>query len=118
MFEELVLVQHRPGNRALSSRLIKQDGAFVEPRGCSPWQPVATAAAPDRNGRRRRVCSGDGSVEPSCAREQSSSADGRQVGRLRATMTSFGFDPPSVRELTTFADGVTIEVKLTFVRSG
>jgi hypothetical protein len=33
-------------------------------------------------------------------------------------MSSFGFNPPSVRELTTVADGVTIEVKLTFVRSG
>jgi hypothetical protein len=33
-------------------------------------------------------------------------------------MTSFGFDPPSVREFTTVADGPTIEVKLTLVRSG
>jgi polyisoprenoid-binding protein YceI len=40
------------------------------------------------------------------------------VGRLRTTMTSFGFDPPSVVGLTTVRDGVTIEVKLTFVRSG
>jgi hypothetical protein len=34
------------------------------------------------------------------------------------TMTSFGFDPSSVKELTTVAGGVTIKVKLTFVRSG
>lgn len=40
------------------------------------------------------------------------------VGRLRTTMTSFGFDPPSVAGLTTVRNGVTIEVKLTFVRSG
>ena len=40
------------------------------------------------------------------------------VGRLRTTMTSFGFDPPSVAGLTTVKNGVTIEVKLTFVRSG
>jgi polyisoprenoid-binding protein YceI len=40
------------------------------------------------------------------------------VGRLRTTMTSFGFDPPSVVGLTTVRNGVTIEVKLTFVRSG
>jgi polyisoprenoid-binding protein YceI len=39
------------------------------------------------------------------------------VGRLRTTMTSFGFDPPSVKGLTTVEDGVTIEVKLTFVDS-
>jgi hypothetical protein len=38
------------------------------------------------------------------------------VRRLRTTMTSFGFDPPSVAGLTTVEDGVTIEVKLTFVR--
>jgi hypothetical protein len=60
----------------------------------------------------------DGRVEPSCAAEQSSIAGGRKVGRLRTTMTSFGFDPPSVIGLTTVRDGVTIEVKLTFVRSG
>ena len=40
------------------------------------------------------------------------------VGRLRTTMTSFGFDPPSVAGLTTVRNGVTIEVKLTFVRRG
>jgi polyisoprenoid-binding protein YceI len=40
------------------------------------------------------------------------------AGRLRTTMTSFGFDPPSVAGLTTVRNGVTIEVKLTFVRSG
>jgi polyisoprenoid-binding protein YceI len=40
------------------------------------------------------------------------------VGRLRTKMTSFGFDPPSVVGLTTVRDGVTIEVKLTFARSG
>jgi polyisoprenoid-binding protein YceI len=40
------------------------------------------------------------------------------VGRLRTTMTNFGFDPPSVVGLTTVRNGVTIEVKLTFVRSG
>jgi polyisoprenoid-binding protein YceI len=40
------------------------------------------------------------------------------VGRLRTTMTSFGFDPPSVAGLTTVRNGVTIEVKLTFVRVG
>jgi polyisoprenoid-binding protein YceI len=40
------------------------------------------------------------------------------AGRLRTTMTSFGFDPPSVIGLTTVRDGVTIEVKLTFARSG
>ena len=40
------------------------------------------------------------------------------VGRLRTRMTSFGFDPPSVVGLTTVRNGVTIEVKLTFVRSG
>jgi polyisoprenoid-binding protein YceI len=39
------------------------------------------------------------------------------AGRLRTTMTSFGFDPPSVVGLTTVRNGVTIEVKLTFVRS-
>jgi hypothetical protein len=33
-------------------------------------------------------------------------------------MSSLGFDPPSVRELTTVADGVTIEGKLTFVLRG
>jgi len=38
------------------------------------------------------------------------------AGRLRTTMTSFGFDPPSVVGLTTVRDGVTIEIKLTFVR--
>jgi polyisoprenoid-binding protein YceI len=40
------------------------------------------------------------------------------AGRLRTKMTSFGFDPPSVAGLTTVRNGVTIEVKLTFVRSG
>jgi polyisoprenoid-binding protein YceI len=40
------------------------------------------------------------------------------VGRLRTTMTSFGFEPPSVAGLTTVRNGVTIEVKLTFVRGG
>jgi polyisoprenoid-binding protein YceI len=40
------------------------------------------------------------------------------VGRLRTTMTSFGFDPPSVAGLTTVRNGVTIEVKITFARSG
>jgi polyisoprenoid-binding protein YceI len=40
------------------------------------------------------------------------------VGRLRTTMTSFGFDPPSVLGLTTVRNGVTIELKLTFVRGG
>ena len=40
------------------------------------------------------------------------------AGRLRTTMTSFGFDPPSVVGLTTVRNAVTIEVKLTFVRSG
>jgi polyisoprenoid-binding protein YceI len=40
------------------------------------------------------------------------------VGRLRTTMTSFGFDPPSVAGLTTVRNGVTFEVKLTFVRGG
>jgi polyisoprenoid-binding protein YceI len=40
------------------------------------------------------------------------------AGELRTRMTSFGFDPPSVAGLTTVRDGVTIEVKLTFVRSG
>jgi polyisoprenoid-binding protein YceI len=47
-------------------------------------------------------------------------SDGRfqVVGRLRTTMTSFGFDPPSVVGLTTVRNGVTIEIKLTFVRSG
>jgi len=39
------------------------------------------------------------------------------LGRLRTTMTSFGFDPPSVVGLTTVRNGVTIEIKLTFVRS-
>jgi polyisoprenoid-binding protein YceI len=39
------------------------------------------------------------------------------VGRLRTTMTSFGFDPPSVAGLTTVRNAVTIEVKLTFARS-
>jgi hypothetical protein len=39
------------------------------------------------------------------------------VGRLQTTMTSFGFEPPSVAGLTTVRNGVTIEVKLTFVRS-
>jgi polyisoprenoid-binding protein YceI len=39
------------------------------------------------------------------------------VGRLRTTMTSFGFDPPSVAGLTTVRNGVTIEIKLTFVRN-
>jgi hypothetical protein len=33
-------------------------------------------------------------------------------------MTSFGFDPPSVAGLTTVRNGVTFEVKLTFVPSG
>jgi polyisoprenoid-binding protein YceI len=47
-------------------------------------------------------------------------SDGRfqVVGRLRTTMTSFGFDPPSVAGLTTVRNGVTIEIKVTFVRSG
>ncbi|HEX6699292.1 MAG TPA: YceI family protein [Gaiellaceae bacterium] len=40
------------------------------------------------------------------------------VGRLRTTMTSFGFDPPSVAGLTTVRNGVTIEIKLTFVPRG
>jgi polyisoprenoid-binding protein YceI len=40
------------------------------------------------------------------------------VGELRTKMTDFGFDPPSVAGLTTVRNGVTIEVKLTFVRSG
>ena len=40
------------------------------------------------------------------------------VGQLRTTMTSFGFDPPSVIGLTTVRNGVTIEVKLTFTRRG
>jgi polyisoprenoid-binding protein YceI len=40
------------------------------------------------------------------------------VGRLKTKMTTFGFDPPSVAGLTTVRNGVTIEVKLTFVRSG
>jgi hypothetical protein len=40
------------------------------------------------------------------------------MGGLRATTTSFGFDPPSVREPTTVAGDVTIEVKLPFVRGG
>jgi hypothetical protein len=39
------------------------------------------------------------------------------AGRLRTTMTSFGFDPPSVAGLTTVRNAVTIAVKLTFVRS-
>jgi polyisoprenoid-binding protein YceI len=38
------------------------------------------------------------------------------AGRLHTTMTHFGFDPPSVAGLTTVRNGVTIEVKLTFVR--
>jgi hypothetical protein len=33
-------------------------------------------------------------------------------------MTSFGFDPPSVVGLKTVRNGVTLEVKLMFVRSG
>lgn len=40
------------------------------------------------------------------------------AGHLRTKMTRFGFDPPSVAGLTTVRDGVTIEVKLTFVRQG
>ena len=40
------------------------------------------------------------------------------AGRLRTKMTNFGFDPPSVVGLTTVRNGVTIEVKLTFVRTG
>ena len=40
------------------------------------------------------------------------------AGRLRTKMTNFGFDPPSVVGLTTVRNGVTIEVKLTFLRSG
>ena len=40
------------------------------------------------------------------------------VGRLQTTMTSFGFDPPSVVGLTTVRNGVTLEIKLTFVHSG
>ena len=39
------------------------------------------------------------------------------AGRLRTKMTNFGFDPPSVVGLTTVRNGLTIEVKLTFVRS-
>jgi polyisoprenoid-binding protein YceI len=38
------------------------------------------------------------------------------AGRLRTKMTSFGFDPPSVKWFTNVRDDVTIEVKLTFVR--
>jgi polyisoprenoid-binding protein YceI len=40
------------------------------------------------------------------------------AGQLRTKMTSFGFDPPSVIGLTSVRNGVTIEVKLTFVRRG
>ena len=40
------------------------------------------------------------------------------AGRLRTKMTNFGFDPPSVVGLTTVRNGVTIEIKLTFVRRG
>jgi polyisoprenoid-binding protein YceI len=40
------------------------------------------------------------------------------AGRLRTKMTNFGFDPPSVVGLTTVRNAVTMEVKLTFVRSG
>jgi polyisoprenoid-binding protein YceI len=40
------------------------------------------------------------------------------AGRLKTKMTRFGFDPPSVAGLTTVKNGVTIEVKLTFVRNG
>ena len=40
------------------------------------------------------------------------------AGRLGTKMTDFGFDPPSVVGLTTVRNSVTIEVKLTFVRSG
>ena len=40
------------------------------------------------------------------------------AGRLRTKMTNFGFDPPSVVGLTTVRNGVTMEVKLTFVHSG
>jgi len=40
------------------------------------------------------------------------------AGRLRTKMTNFGFDPPSVVGLTTVRNGVTIEIKLTFVRGG
>jgi hypothetical protein len=40
------------------------------------------------------------------------------AGRLRTTVTSFGFDPPSIVGLTTVRNGVTIEVMLAFVRSG
>jgi polyisoprenoid-binding protein YceI len=47
--------------------------------------------------------------------------DGRAfeaVGQLRTRMTNFGFQPPSVAGLTTVTDAFTIEVKLTFIRSG
>ena len=40
------------------------------------------------------------------------------AGRLRTKMTNFGFDPPSVAGLTTVRNGVTIEIKLTFVHGG
>ena len=40
------------------------------------------------------------------------------AGRLQTKMTDFGFDPPSVAGLTTVKNGVTIEVKLTFVHYG
>ena len=40
------------------------------------------------------------------------------AGRLRTRMTAFGFAPPSVAGLTTVSNAFTIEVKLTFVRSG
>jgi polyisoprenoid-binding protein YceI len=40
------------------------------------------------------------------------------AGQLRTSMTHFGFNPPSVAGLTTVRNGVTIEVKLTFVHSG
>jgi LSD1 subclass zinc finger protein len=43
--------------------------------------------------------------------------DSRQVDGFRTTMTSFGFDPPSVKGFTPVTDGVPIEVKLMFVRS-
>jgi polyisoprenoid-binding protein YceI len=49
---------------------------------------------------------------------QSSGGRFQVAGRLRTTMTNFGFDPPSVVGLTTVRNGVTMEVKLTFVRIG
>ena len=76
-----------------------------------------SSAVPDPNQPQRSVCSGGGRVVPSWpVNNTAAPADGRWVG-LRTTMTSFGFDPPG-KGLTTVADGVTIEVKLTVVRSG